>query len=77
MAVKEFAEFETWLEESGSSRVIGEMASEAAMEYVRLGKADCLSAEQQDAVFNFSIRVASQVTAGLLREYHRWANGQG
>ncbi len=74
--MRDFTEFETWLEESGSSRRIGEMASEAVMEYIRAGKAGSLSAEQQEVVFNLSIRVASQVSAGLLREYHAFVNGQ-
>ncbi len=74
--MRDFSEFENWIETNATSREIGEMASEAAMEYIQAGKADSLSLEQQEAVFNITIRVASQVSAGLLRAYHNWANGQ-
>ena len=67
-----FESFERWIEENGTSREIGLLASEAVMEYIRAGKAGSLSPEQQEVVFNLSIRVSSQVTAGLLKAYHEW-----
>ncbi|MDL2252629.1 hypothetical protein LJC49_00955 [Ruminococcaceae bacterium OttesenSCG-928-I18] len=71
-----FADFEKWMEDDGVSREIGQIASEAAMEYIRAGKADSLTAEQQEAVFNLSIRISSQVAAGLLKAYHEWTGRQ-
>ena len=74
--MKQFSEFENWIEENGTSQKIGELASQTVMEFINTENAGSLTPEQQDVVFNFAIRVSSQVSAGLLQAYHEWISKQ-
>lgn len=70
--MRDFKEFEQWMEENNRHVSIGRAANDATMQYIQAGKGKGLDEKQQDAVFHIALAVCSAVSAGLLANYHDW-----
>ncbi len=72
--MKDFKDFEKWMDDNNKHIGIGKAANDATMQYIQAGKAKGLDEKQQDAVFHIALAVSSAVAAGLNSCYHEWLN---